>query len=137
MLRPCVAVQPDCAPNQRSVGLSGGRGGRTGPVAARLPVRNFDRIESCWSAAPILPFLALANANANDTVFGYEDTETERLMEVLSPHWNWNNLSQLQGIEPDDGGFTRQGFAGIIAGLVHVAEVTGHSLRPGRRAARS
>jgi hypothetical protein len=83
-----------------------------------------------------LPFRALAYANA--TGFGYEDTETERLMEVLSPYWKWNNLSQLQGIEPDDGGFTREGVGGIIAALVeHFAEVTGHSSRPVRRAAKS
>ncbi len=91
-----------------------------------------------WCAKYIGLHVDRALAYANATGFGYEDTETERLMRVLSPYWKWNNLSQLQGIEPDDGGFTREGVGGIIAALVnHVGHVTGHSLKPGRRAARS
>lgn len=91
-----------------------------------------------WCAKYIGLHVDRSLAYANATGFGYEDAETERLMQVLSPYWKWNNLSQLQGIEPDDGGFTREIVAGIIAALVeHVAQVTGHNLRPGRRAARS
>lgn len=92
-----------------------------------------------WCAKYIGLHVDRSLAYANATGFGYEDAETERLMQVLSPYWKWNTMSQMQGIEPDDGGFTREEIAGIIAALVeHVAEVTGHNLRSsGRRAARS
>jgi len=91
-----------------------------------------------WCAKYIGLHVDRSLAYANATGFGYEDIETERLMQVLSPYWKWNSLSQLQGIEPDNGGFTWEGVGGIIAALVeHVAEVTGHSSRAVRRAAKS
>lgn len=91
-----------------------------------------------WCAKYIGLHVDRSLAYANATGFGYEDAETERLMQVLSPYWKWNTLSQLQGIKPDDGGFTRECIAGLIAALVkHVAEVTGHNLRPGRCSGRT
>jgi len=91
-----------------------------------------------WCAKYIGLHVDRSLAYSNATGFGYEDTETERLMEVLSPYWKWNTMSQMQGIEPDDGGFTRECVAGLITELVkHAAEVTGHNLRPGWRTGRT
>ena len=90
-----------------------------------------------WCAKYIGLHVDRSLAYANATGFGYEDSETERLMQVLSPYWKWNSLSRAQGIEPDDGGFAANEVREIIVRLVdHVAEVTGHT-RPARRAARS
>jgi hypothetical protein len=90
-----------------------------------------------WCAKYIGFHVDRSLAYANATAFGYEDTATERLMDVLSPYWKWNGLSRLQGIRPDDGGFAAEEVREIIAALVsHVAEVTGHS-QPERHAARS
>ncbi|AOR80091.1 hypothetical protein BES08_21515 (plasmid) [Novosphingobium resinovorum] len=91
-----------------------------------------------WCAKYVGLHVDRSLAYANATGFGYEDAETKRLMEVLSPYWKWNTMSQMQGIEPGDGGFTQVSVAEIITALVeHVAEVTGHTLKPRRRAARS
>jgi hypothetical protein len=90
-----------------------------------------------WCAKYIGLHVDRSLAYANATAFGYEDTATERLMDVLSPYWKWNSLSRAQGIQPDDGGFAAEEVREIIAALVgHVAEVTGHG-RPSLRAARS
>ncbi|MDE8652550.1 hypothetical protein [Novosphingobium album (ex Liu et al. 2023)] len=90
-----------------------------------------------WCAKYIGLHVDRSLAYANATAFGYEDTATERLMEVLSPYWKWNSLSRAQGIQPGDGGFAAEEVREIIAALVgHVAEVTGHG-RPAHRVARS
>jgi hypothetical protein len=90
-----------------------------------------------WCAKYIGLHVNRSLAYANATGLGYEDTATQRLMEVLSPYWKWNSLSRAQGIRPDDGGFAPEEVRAIITALVgHVAEVTGHG-RPARRAARS
>jgi hypothetical protein len=91
-----------------------------------------------WCAKYIGLHVDRSLAYANATAFGYEDTATERLMDVLSPYWKWNSLSRAQGIVPDDGGFVADQVREIIVRLVdHAAEVTGHSIGARRRTARS
>ncbi len=88
-----------------------------------------------WCAKSIGLHVDRSLAYANATGFGYEDAETERLMDVLSPYWKWNDLSRAHGIKPDTGGFAVGEVRNIITALVdHVAEVTGHGRRKQRRA---
>lgn len=88
-----------------------------------------------WCAKYISLHVDRSLAYANATGFGCEDTDTQRLMDVLSPYWKWNDLSRAQGIKPDTGGFAAGEVRDIIVGLVgHVAEVTGHGRRKVRRA---
>lgn len=88
-----------------------------------------------WCAKDIGLHVDRSLAYANATGFGYEDAETERLMDVLSPYWKWNDVSRAHGIKPDAGGFAADEVRDIIAALVdHVAEVTGHGRRKLRRA---
>lgn len=88
-----------------------------------------------WCAKYIGLHVDRSLAYANATGFGCEDTETERLMDVLSPYWKWNDLSRAHGIKPDAGGFVAGEVRDIITALLdHVAEVTGHGRRKVRRA---
>ncbi len=88
-----------------------------------------------WCAKSIGLHVDRSLAYANATGFGYEDAETERLMDVLSPYWKWNDLSRAHGIKPDTGGFAAGEVRDIIVALLdHVAEVTGHGRRKQRRA---
>ncbi|GHD03855.1 hypothetical protein [Novosphingobium pokkalii] len=87
-----------------------------------------------WCAKYIGLHVDRSLAYANATGFGFEDTETERLMDVLSPYWKWNDLSRAHGIKPDTGGFVAGQVRDIITALLdHVAEVTGHGRRKQRR----
>ncbi|WP_022678035.1 hypothetical protein [Novosphingobium sp. B-7] len=88
-----------------------------------------------WCAKYISLHVDRSLAYANATGFGYEDTDTQRLMDVLSPYWKWNDLSRAHGIKPDTGGYAAEQVRDIITALVdHVAEVTGHGRRKQRRA---
>jgi hypothetical protein len=88
-----------------------------------------------WCAKYIGLHVDRSLAYANATAFGCDDAETERLMNVLSPYWKWNDLSRAHGIKSDTGGFAADEVRDIIAALLdHVAEVTGHGRRKVRRA---
>jgi hypothetical protein len=86
-----------------------------------------------WCARHISLHVDRALAYANATAFGYECTETARLMQVLSPYWKWNAMHLTQGAHPDDGGFTPDQVRERVGALLdHVRQVTGHARPRGR-----
>lgn len=85
-----------------------------------------------WCARHISLHVDRSLAYANATGFGYECAETTRLMHVLAPYWKWNRLHLMDGVFPDDGGFTPDEIRGLVVALLdHVGYVTGHT--PPRR----
>lgn len=87
-----------------------------------------------WCARYISLNVDRSLAYANVTAFGYECTETARLIQVLTPYWKWNRRHFMDGKHPDDGGFTPDQVRMLVGGLVdHVCHVTGHA-RSRRRA---
>ncbi|GAM04977.1 MULTISPECIES: hypothetical protein [Novosphingobium] len=86
-----------------------------------------------WCARHVGLHVDRSLAYANVTAFGYDCPETERLMQVLSPYWKWNQQNVVGGQLPDDGGFTPDTVRALVCGLVdHVCHVTGHARSRGR-----
>lgn len=80
-----------------------------------------------WCARHIGYKVAKSLAYANATGLNHDDPEMARLAMVLTPYWQWNALSRLQGLNPDDGGFTTVQVSTLVRALLdHIRDVTGH-----------
>jgi len=82
-----------------------------------------------WCARHIGLQVARSLAYANVSGFGLECAETQRLAQVLTPYWKWNQRSLLDGPRPSDGGFAPDEVRTLLRALIdQVRQVTGHSL---------
>ncbi|CDO37999.1 hypothetical protein [Novosphingobium sp. KN65.2] len=87
-----------------------------------------------WCARYIGLHVDRSLAYANATGFGYVCEETDRLAQVLSPYWKWNQMHRARSRHPSDGGFKRDDVRELLNALLqHVGQVTGHG-RSRRRA---
>lgn len=90
-----------------------------------------------WCARHIGLFVSSSLAYANATGLGLECPETARLAQVLSPYSQWNCLSLVENLPPNDGGLTVAEVRSLLREMMnHVGHITGHGLqcRIGKRA---
>lgn len=83
-----------------------------------------------WCARHIGLFVSSSLAYANATGLGLECPETARLAQVLSPYSQWNCLSLVENLPPNDGGFTHNEIRSLLRAMMdHVGHITGHAPR--------
>lgn len=83
-----------------------------------------------WCARHVGLFVSSSLAYANATGLGLECPETARLAQVLSPYSQWNCLSLVENLPPNDGGFTHNEIRSLLCAMMdHVGHITGHAPR--------